>query len=210
MKRPIMFCVPFSPSWVKRGAGGVSPKASFFVFFTLITSILSFQIISCGSAGTSQDNQSPQTGISAEDLDGDGILNTEDICPNVKNAKVNLSVDTNHDGVMDECTDRDGDGIADGIDNCVTVKNADQKDSNHNGVGDTCAEMDTDCDGIKDDLDVCPYSGGVTSFPIPMINEQGQIIGWQYECSQTVGQQDLDGNKIPDNEPAWVAGCPIS
>lgn len=179
-----------------------------FVFLSIVISLLSFQIISCGSAGTSQDNQTPQTGISAADLDGDGIPNAEDICPNVKNAKVNLSVDTNHDGVMDECTDNDGDGIADGIDNCPTVKNPDQKDSNHNGVGDGCAELDTDSDGVKDEVDACPHDGDITTLPFRTNNEAGEII-LKNICPQLEGKRDTDGNLVPDNEPAYISGPSI-
>ena len=59
-----------------------------------------------------------------EDIDGDGILNNEDLCPLFYAPFLNI--DSDQDGLGDQC------------DNCPKVKNPEQKDSNHNGIGDKC------------------------------------------------------------------------
>ncbi len=85
------------------------------------------------------------------DKDGDGIANSNDNCPLVKNA--NLS-DVDADGLGDVCdTDIDGDGRLNGQDNCQFKPNADQKDVNKDGIGDVC--QDADSDGVPDPVDNC-------------------------------------------------------
>ena len=57
-----------------------------------------------------------------DDRDGDGILNTEDNCPDVSNAD---QTDMDGDGEGDVCDDdRDGDSILNTDDNCPDVSNA--------------------------------------------------------------------------------------
>ena len=65
-----------------------------------------------------------------DDLDGDGVLNTVDNCPQRTNPDQH---------------DEDGDGVGDACDNCPTVKNPDQSDTSEvafmqfpDGVGDAC------------------------------------------------------------------------
>lgn len=169
--------------------------------------VLSSQIISCGSAENSN-NQIPETNSNLVDSDFDGIPDASDPCPRLRNAKVNLSTDTDLDGVMDECEDIDSDGIADGIDNCPRIVNPDQKDSNHNGVGDSCADIDRDGDGIQDDMDECPFTCTISSLPYTFVDDDGitKVID---VCPQVLGKIDSDGNKVPDNEPAYISTCPI-
>ena len=72
------------------------------------------------------------------DQDGDGVPDTNDMCPVLPN-KLVKSVDTDGDGIDDSCDpDDDNDGIPDEKDNCSLVVNPDQKDSNGNGLGDAC------------------------------------------------------------------------
>ncbi|WP_179353919.1 collagen-binding domain-containing protein [Winogradskyella vidalii] len=111
-----------------------------------------------------------------EDVDGDGVADCVDNCPEVYNPD---QTDANNDGVGDACDepepeeicdgidndgdglidegfeDLDGDGVADCIDNCPEVYNPDQTDANNNGVGDACEELDPEeiCDGIDNDGD---------------------------------------------------------
>jgi len=78
------------------------------------------------------------------DIDGDGVPDREDNCPNVPNSD---QADSDGNGDGDLCDpfdpnagfiDFDNDGVVDQIDNCVAVFNPDQLDSDGDGVGDIC------------------------------------------------------------------------
>ncbi len=86
------------------------------------------------------------------DVDGDGVNNGVDNCPNASNASQ---------------TDGDTDGVGDVCDNCISTPNADQADADLDGVGDACDTCtDTDGDGYGNpgyafntcDSDNCPDS----------------------------------------------------
>ena len=87
----------------------------------------------------------------ASDIDGDGIIDSLDNCPNVSNAN-QRDFDSNGEG--DACEDSDGDGILDKQDICPLIPNPGQEDLNFNGIGDACE--DSDGDGIIDLYDNCP------------------------------------------------------
>jgi|GEM_PF-1160984 len=83
------------------------------------------------------------------DLDGDGIANDVDKCPNEPEL-VNGYMD--EDGCPEDPNDWDGDGIANDADKCPkapeTVNGFEDQDG--------CPEKDTDGDGIIDPQDKCP------------------------------------------------------
>ena len=118
----------------------------------------------------------------ANDIDGDGIPNELDNCPNMFNpirpqdnpdqSSTAYQSDVDGDGIGDICDkypfcasnddtcpvfnpkDTDGDGILNELDNCPKVANIDQKDTDGDGIGDAC-------DGCPDkagiaDLNGCP------------------------------------------------------
>lgn len=101
-----------------------------------------------GSSGTEQpdgDYQSP-SGITAEDIDGDGVLNEEDNCEGDENPE---QENTDGDDLGDICdADMDEDGVRNEADNCQNLYNPDQKDQDKDGMGDTCDENQCDANGI--------------------------------------------------------------
>lgn len=123
-----------------------------------------------GSAAPGQPTSGPfsmfVTDMNPNDVDGDGVPNASDNCPNFYNPidpSTNLQVDSNSNGVGDACergTDKDGDGVIDKqdeqidtdgdgvpdynvttfvVDNCPLLPNPLQEDANHDRVGDACA-----------------------------------------------------------------------
>ncbi len=87
-----------------------------------------------------------------QDTDGDGIPDSQDNCPTVKNPD---QTDTNGNGVGDACdtppldndhdgipdstdSDDDNDGVPDARDNCPLVANPDQADDDRDGIGNAC------------------------------------------------------------------------
>lgn len=98
------------------------------------------------------------SGITANDQDGDGVLDSSDDCPSVFNPVRKLDdgkqADVDGDGMGDACDpcpvdgqnkcdavsadDTDGDGVANGTDNCPEAPNAGQADSDGDGIGDAC------------------------------------------------------------------------
>ena len=94
--------------------------------------------------------------VTGEDADGDGIGDSEDICPAIfnpkrplsSNAQPNFDEDDFGDS-CDECAvsaqagacgafDLDTDGVDDEVDNCPTKMNADQSDRDNDQIGDVC------------------------------------------------------------------------
>ena len=71
----------------------------------------------------------------AGDIDGDGVLNGVDVCPQVANAD---QADSDGNGIGDVCQDSDNDTVLDITDNCVENSNIDQLDSDGDGIGDSC------------------------------------------------------------------------
>lgn len=114
-----------------------------------------------------------------KDRDGDGVLDVDDKCPDVKGL-----------ASLKGCPDRDGDGIADGDDKCPDVAGL----ARYQG----CPIPDTDKDGINDEQDKCPTVPGVARYqgcPIPDTDGDGV--------------NDEEDKCINEKGPASNYGCPV-
>ena len=90
------------------------------------------------------------------DTDSDGIIDSEDNCPEGPNP---MQDDLDGDGTGDVCDhDIDGDGVVNPEDNCSGIANPDQADADSDGVGDACDGLD--CNGYYQCLVAC---GGDTT-----------------------------------------------
>jgi hypothetical protein len=144
------------------------------------------------------------------DIDGDGILNAADNCPN----KINPDqADSDHDGAGDVCdncagvsnpdqADSDGDGLGNVCDNCPAASNKNQADCNHDGVGDVCeadtSKQDTDADGLCNGVDNCP---GLSTSNHADCNGNG--VG--DACEASWANRDDDGDSVCNG----TDNCPV-
>ncbi len=129
------------------------------------------------------------------DLDGDGIADSKDSCPDVAGLKAyNGCPDTDLDGIIDSqdgcptiagtqanmgCPDSDGDGVVDKNDDCPNTA------GNLNGC------PDGDGDGVADKNDDCP-------------NQAGTLRG----CPDTDGDNIADKDDNCPEIAGTIKGCP--
>lgn len=165
------------------------------------------------------------------DKDGDGILDAEDLCPEIVGlAEHNGCPDRDSDGVPDYqdkcpdvvgvatasgCPDRDGDGVADDTDQCPDVA----------GVQPTgCPqESDTDGDGVPDRIDRCPDVAGTGTDGCPEADRDNDGVADNVDrcpdaagTATTAGCPDRDNDGIADLDdscptkpgPLAYDGCP--
>jgi len=147
------------------------------------------------------------------DVDGDGVPNLSDNCPDTYNPG---QEDGDGDGigdVCDDCTDSDNDGFGDpgypgntcGLDNCPATYNPDQEDADGDLVGDVCdncasvsnaGQEDGDADGVGDACDNCPNVSNALQE-----DTDGDTVGDSCDnCIDVANtdQADADGDNIGD------------
>jgi len=119
----------------------------------------------CGDGECQPDAwESPQNCPVDCDMDGDGIPNIYDNCPDEYNPDQD---DTDGDGAGDACDncpedfnpdqdDTDQDGFGDACDNCPDDFNPDQNDTDSDGEGDACDCGDGYCNSPYEDPENCP------------------------------------------------------
>ncbi|MCB0638069.1 MAG: OmpA family protein [Lewinella sp.] len=106
------------------------------------------------------------------DRDGDGILDTEDLCP-----------DTPGIAALNGCPDRDGDGITDASDKCPDTP----------GIAQFEGCPDTDGDGIADASDKCPDTPGIAQFEGCPDTDGDGIADAQDNCPNDPGPASNQG-----------------
>lgn len=139
------------------------------------------------------------------DVDGDGVKNGVDACPDVKGrAETQGCPDADEDGVVDAkdecpkvkgpaalhgCPDSDADGLVDVKDECPTEAGPVERKG--------CPVKDSDGDGVLDDADACPTVPGVVErqgCPVPDTDGDG-VADDLDNCPKVAG--------VPENQ-----GCP--
>lgn len=108
------------------------------------------------------------------DRDGDGIVDTEDLCP-----------DTPGIAALNGCPDKDGDGITDASDKCPDVA----------GIAEFEGCPDTDGDGITDAEDKCPDEAGpAENGGCPIKDRDGDgVIDDNDNCPDEAGTAENNG-----------------
>ncbi|MDA9101698.1 thrombospondin type 3 repeat-containing protein, partial [bacterium] len=149
------------------------------------------------------------TNCTSDDLDGDGIINTEDNCPETANKD---QADADDDGIGDVCDsdidqdDIDGDTIPNADDNCPETVNEDQNDFDGDGIGDVCDD-DVDGDGVLNEDDNCSNTPAGTTVDVngcEVIDGDDKdgdgILNDSDNCPETANedQNDFDGDGIGD------------
>lgn len=154
----------------------------------------------------------------ADDLDGDNILNPVDNCPTAHNP---AQADFDGDGLGDACDDDDdNDGVTDAIEAGVTITDPRAADSDGDGIVD--GDEDLDFDGwsnaaetargtspVDADVDLQP---GLNLFAYPVAVPAGltafQLLPLLGNPSQVAGLARLDQGTQSVQEADYVGGVP--
>ena len=149
-----------------------------------------------------------------DDLDGDGVLNGDDLCPSLANPKPACDANEDCEGAGDICDidaglclgqlDTDGDNLGDVCDLCPEAVDAAQVDSDGDGLGDACdncplvanaEQEDTDNDGAGD---ACMPDDDGDGICDPGVVNSGCIGSDNCPLTINPDQDDVDGNGVGD------------
>lgn len=143
------------------------------------------------------------------DRDNDGVLDSEDRCPNLPGSAANKGCpDSDGDGIVDledacpdvsgpkyanGCPDTDMDKIPDAEDDCPEVPGVEA----FNGC------PDTDEDGIQDSKDECPEIPGTEATNGCPDTDNDGVADAEDDCPEKAGKKELNG--CPDSDGDGVA-----
>ncbi|MEM7246081.1 MAG: thrombospondin type 3 repeat-containing protein [Acidobacteriota bacterium] len=144
------------------------------------------------------------------DLDGDGIADPDDNCPDVVNGG---QADDDGDGNGNACDacpldpddDEDADGLCGDVDNCPAVDNVDQADDDGDLLGNACdacpldADNDVDGDLVCGEIDNCPDVANAAQ-----ADGDGDRVGDACDPCLTDSRNDPDRDGLCDD----VDNCP--
>ena len=166
-----------------------------------------------------------------KDSDGDGVYDSDDMCPNtppgLKVDQFGCSIDSDADGVpddQDKCpntpkgvvvdrlgcpVDSDGDGVPDYLDKCPNTSKGIEVNA------DGCP-LDSDGDGVPDYLDKCadtPLKVQVDSDGCPLDSDGDGVPDYLDRCPGTPKYFKVDNNGCPldsdhDGVPDYLDKCP--
>ncbi len=166
-----------------------------------------------------------------KDTDGDGVFDSDDMCPNtsagIKVDEFGCPIDSDNDGVpdyLDKCPntlagakvyangcaiDSDGDGVPDYLDKCSDTPTGVRVNANG-------CPMDSDGDSVPDYLDKCPDTPAkiqVDSNGCPMDSDGDGVPDYLDKCPDTPEWAKADANGCPidsdgDGVPDYLDKCP--
>jgi len=135
------------------------------------------------------------------DTDGDGVIDSDDICPNTP---AGIKVDE-----FGCPMDSDKDGVADFVDDCPQTPKGAKVDSKG------CV-LDSDKDGVPDYMDLCPGTQrgiSVDDYGCPFDMDTDGVPDHLDKCPNTPYDIDVDNNGCPvdsdlDGVPDHIDQCP--
>jgi OOP family OmpA-OmpF porin len=158
------------------------------------------------------------------DEDGDGVADTEDLCPGTPRGVAvdgdGCPFDDDGDGVynyMDNCpdtpagasvdangcpTDSDGDGVFDGLDQCPDTPSGATVDDNG-------CPTDSDTDGVFDGIDQCdntPVGAVVDATGCPTDSDGDGVLDGIDQCPGTPAGREVDAQGCGEFEAALAEG----
>jgi len=149
---------------------------------------------------------SDDPGDIGEDTDDDGVVDSEDNCPDDPNPGQENNDGDELGNVCDP--DDDNDGVDDGDDNCPVDANAGQENNDGDAQGDVC-DPDDDNDGVDDGDDNCPLDAnpgqenndGDAQGDVCDSDDDNDGVGdGDDNCplDANPGQEDIDGDGLGD------------
>ncbi len=118
-----------------------------------------------------------------KDLDGDGVLDNVDLCPNTPTGET-----VNSQGCSENQLDNDSDGVMNNLDDCPNTTAGETV----NSEGCSESQIDDDSDGVMNNLDDCPGT--------PM----GETVNSEGCSASQLGDDDYDDDGVMNN----LDNCP--